>query len=187
MEDRILGRLAKGKGGPVSPQDAISRALFFAGTGQVLPTTQANGSSLADRLAIEDYKRQQQQSDPMRQLQMKNLESQIANRGGASPMEGYATEEDIPQNVGGLPIKSVSVGKGGRFKPTYGYQTPLLGGFDMQGMVDSFNQPQQQQQYQVDDKGSSYIESVRQQIKSQYPDATDDEIMDYLEALAGGQ
>lgn len=43
MNDNVLGRLARGKqtaAGPVSPQDAVSRALFFAGTGQILPSTQ---------------------------------------------------------------------------------------------------------------------------------------------------
>lgn len=186
MDNRVMGRLAKGRKteGAVSPMDAVSRALFFAGTGQVLPQTKTNSDSLSDRLALEQYKQQAKQSDPMRTLQMKNIESQIANRGGTEP-EGYESEDDIPQDMAGLPIKQVSLGRGGRLKPTYGYQTPLVGGFDMQEMVDSFSQPQQQQP-QFDDEGSSYIESVRQQIKSQYPDATDDEIMDYLEALAGG-
>jgi len=42
MNDKIMGRLAKGRrtDGPVSPMDAVSRALFFAGTGNVLPSSQ---------------------------------------------------------------------------------------------------------------------------------------------------
>lgn len=42
MNDKIMGRLAKGRRteGQVSPMDAVSRALFFAGTGNVLPSSQ---------------------------------------------------------------------------------------------------------------------------------------------------
>lgn len=59
MEDKILGRLARSKAtsGPVSPQDALSRALFFAGTGQILPSSSAKAdNTLQDKIALEEVK-----------------------------------------------------------------------------------------------------------------------------------
>jgi len=56
MNDKVMGRLAKGRKteGQVSPMDAVSRALFFAGTGQILPSSQPKASSELD----EQLKRQ---------------------------------------------------------------------------------------------------------------------------------
>ena len=55
--------------------------------------------------------------------------------------EGYASEADMPETLGGLPIKTVTPGRGGRLKPVYGKPTPLFGG-GVDDILEQFNSPQ---------------------------------------------
>lgn len=104
--------------------------------------------------------------------------------------EGYASEADMPETLGGLPIKTVTPGKGGRLKPVYGKPTPLFGG-GVDDILEQFNSPQ------VGEPATppSYPVQPNQDFdallaEADYANMSDEEQEDFikfLESKAGGQ
>jgi hypothetical protein len=58
--------------------------------------------------------------------------------------EGFATEGEIPQQMNGLPVKSMTY-KNGRWVPTYGVEKPLVQFGDIGNMVEDINNPTDEQ------------------------------------------
>ena len=162
MEQDIISQLTKRRQG-YDLGGRIKNAMEFFATGKA-PAQE--GDSIQDKLMFEFAKRSME------------------------PREGFATEGEIPQTVGGKPIKTVTT-KGGRYVPTYGDPTPLLGGFDMGGMVDSFDdgQPPVTQPTDVGgDNGESTLEDlIREARENGLNDEQLEEYLSDLEQQLGGQ
>lgn|SRR3990167_854195 len=166
MEDDILARLRNRP--QVHPvQRGISNALIRWGGGTPQATQE---DDLTTKIALLNYKNSLNQE------------------------EGYASEDEIPESMGGLPLKTVALGKGRRFKPTYGNQTPLFGGFDMQDMVNQFSQgqpaePEQQNvQPSYDTENNDELNSIL--AEANYVNMSDEEqeqFIKFLESRMGGQ
>lgn len=97
-QDELLQKLLeRGDTSERDPREALARFGSILTTGKA---PASNSNSLASKIAYLNYKNQ---------LEPKAAEVQ----------EGFSNEADVPKTLGGLPLKTVKVGKGGRVIPEY--------------------------------------------------------------------